>query len=308
MTRYYDELLTHPDRWSWSLGLEHESVAPASPLPTGRLDPAPPLDDACCAVGQFDSAHAAAHAADTLAGVCVGLTVILPGLPHAVGLDDRRQTQALDALRALGAGDPFITDSDTGYVHAIDVRADLGTSERALEIGRRLVVVPHPFGTGLRPPWAPGPPLTEAELQARLYLTALSQVDRVTHEYVDLAPHDNLESQVRQVWRRYVEQQRKFMRNYQRPATREEVDRWVERSKAFVEDFRRLLHPLMGGDPNGVNSPWIARYELLVDGPYICVGGLWFLRFASGFPTLVAWLQRLGIDSAMYAVYNFMRP
>lgn len=306
----YDDVLTNPDGWHWSLGMEHEPVEPVTQLLPGRVDgPPAPDNQVCCVVGQFETARAAADAANALAGLCVSNTVILPGLPDpgAEG-GNLKLGDAIDRLHSLGAGDAFVADADTGYMQHVDIRADCGSRERALEIGRQLVVVPSPFDRDLLPPWAPGNLPTEAQFRARLYIAALARVDRTTWEYIDRPPRDEAEVELHDIWQRYVAGHRELARTAKYPTTLEELRISVERATTFFDSHRRALAPFLGAAPQADRSLWAAGYQLRVDDNYLCLGNLWFVNFASGFPSVVAWLQRCNVERALYSIYNLMRP
>jgi len=304
----YDDVLTHPDGWDSALGLDHDPAEPTTELLPGRVDTVPAPDyGVCCAVGQFDSARAGAKAADAVSGVCVSRTVIVPGLPlPELESDNHRLTDALEQLRALGAKNPFIGDADTGYLQVVDIRADFGTHDRAIDIGRQLARVPSPFDRGLIPPWAPGNLLMDAQVRARLYLAALGRVDRTTREYIDRPPRDRLEHQLHELWRRYVDEQNDAVRNYLYPDRNEAIDASFERANARFNSYRDAFGPFLGAERQ--DSHWFADYQLRVEDRFLCLGHLWFVCFASAFPTCVAWLAGSGAERADYSLYNFMRP
>jgi hypothetical protein len=90
----HDDVLTKPDRWTWTFGLDHDPdpAEPSSVLLPGRVDAPPSSRNGSSAVGQFASQAEAAKAADALAGVCVSETVILPGQPYHLGDEAEQNT------------------------------------------------------------------------------------------------------------------------------------------------------------------------------------------------------------------------
>ena len=142
----HDDVLTNPDfppysSWSWTLGMEHDPEEPKSALLPARVDAPPSSVEGSTAVGQFASASAAAGAADTLDGICVAETVMLPGLPDPASPTREELAVVIDQLKAAGARKAFITDGDTGYMHSFDIRAQCESRDLALAIGRQMAPI-----------------------------------------------------------------------------------------------------------------------------------------------------------------------
>jgi hypothetical protein len=297
-----DDVLTNPIDWHWTLGMEHDPVEPQSDLLPGRVDPPASSLDGCSAVGQFESQSAAAAAADALSGICVAETVILPGLPYPYGAKADANVHlgaAIDQLTGAGARVAFITDADTGYMHSVDIRAHCETRDQALAIGRQMAPIWPPYRQGLIKPWAPGRKLTEDQVRARMYLASLM---RSEHQ-----PRDELESKIWRIWRAWHEDQPKALSLFLADAADSDPDARDELNAA-TEKRTAALQSILGVEAEEWGWPWYLHWQVLVENNDVCLSSVWCMRFATGFPALVRWLQEKEVRSATYSVYNLMRP
>jgi hypothetical protein len=297
----YDDVLTNPDfppysSWSWTLGMEHDPEEPKSALLPARVDGPPSSVEGSTAVGQFDSASAAATAADALAAICVADTVILPGQPDPASPGREKLASVIDQLKAAGAREAFITDADTGYMHAFDIRAQCDSRDLALTIGRQMApIVWAPWFRGLIRPWAPGRKLSENHVRARMYVASLWRRS-------DRPPRDELESKIWELWRAWQgDQQRAVSEHFAGAAVDDELT-------AALKKYPAVLHSLLGEEPEEPGMPWYVHWDILVDGNDVCLSSVWCVHFATGFPALVGWLNTSGVRSAKYSLYNLMRP
>lgn len=158
----HDDVLTNPDfppysSWSWTLGMEHDPEEPTSALLTARADAPPSSVEGSTAVGQFDSGSAAAAAANTLAGICVADTVILPGQPNPASPGREKLAVVIDQLRSAGDREAFIIDADTGYIHAFDIRAHCESRDPSSHLATDRKREASPLGLN-RPTQSSAPP------------------------------------------------------------------------------------------------------------------------------------------------------
>jgi hypothetical protein len=298
----HDDVLTDPVRgWTWSFGLDDDPAEPSSVLLPGRVDPPPPKRDGASAVGQFASQSAAATAADALAGICVAETVVIPGqpLPYGDGGDEDTLRAVIDQLIATGARDAFITDADTGYMHSIDIRAQCQDRDQALAIGRQMAPISPPFHEGLIKPWAPGRNLTEDQVRARMYVASLERSDR--------QPRDDLEAKIWAIWRAWREDQLRAANQYVADPTGLHVSA-VEDIRAAMQKHKAALDVFLGTEAEEWGSPWYLYWQVVVENNDLCLSSIWCMSIATGFPALVRWLNKSGVKSAKYSVYNRMRP
>jgi hypothetical protein len=297
----HDDVLTDPiGGWTWTLGMDHEPVEPSSVLLPGRVDAPALSSDGSSAVGQFPSQSTAAIAADTLTGICVAETVILPGQPYPWGDEADQVTlrAVIDQLIAAGARDAFITDADTGYTTMLDIRAQCQDRDQALAIGRQMVPISPPFDGGLVKPWAPGRTLTEDQVRARMYVASLERSDR--------QPRDELESKIWEIWRAWREDQARAASRLAE-ATGLQVNT-VDGITAAIQRRKAALDFVLGTEAEEWGSPWYLHWQALVENNELCLSSVWCMRIATGFPALVRWLNESGVSSAKYSVYNLMRP
>jgi len=281
--------------------MEDEPAEPSSTLLPGRVDAPASSRDGCSAVGQFESQSAAATAADALAGICVAETVILPGQPYPWDDEGDRDTvpAVIDRLMVAGARDAFITDADTGYMHAIDIRAHCEDRDQALAIGRQMVPISPPFHQGLIKPWAPGRKLTENQVRARMYVASLERSER--------PPQDELESKIWAIWRAWREDQLRAASQHLADPTAFQVSAVGDLSAA-MQKHKVDLEVFLGAEAEEWGSPWYLSWEVVVDNNDVCLPSVWCMHIATGLPALVRWLDSSGVKSATYSVYNRMRP
>ncbi len=293
-----DYVLTNPTDWTWTYGMEHDPVEPSSVLLPGRVD-APANDwEGSSAVGHFDTQPAAAAAANTLSGICVAKTVILPNKPFPWGGQADRDTleEVLNQLRAQGARDAFITDADTGYLNYFDIRAHCENRDQALAIGRQMApILWPPWLKGLIKPWAPGRRLSEEQVRARMYVASLWRGS-------DRQPRDELESKIWEIWRALQETEERAAGQY---AAGVAID---EEITSAVQKHNAALHALLGEEAEQWGLPWYIDWKVRVDNNDVCLSFVGCSHVAKGFPALVGWLKESGVRSAMYAVHNLIRP
>ena len=294
----YDDVLTEPIDWTWTLGDEHDPVEPSLVLLPGRVDPPASELGGSSAFGQFDSQREAATAADALSGICVGQTVILPNQPYPWGdeADQKTLRAVIDQLTASGARDAFITDADTGSLTYFDIRARCEHRDEALAIGRQMApIMWPPWLQGLIKPWAPGRRLTEEQVRARMYIAHLRRRS-------NRQPQDEFEWKIWDVWQAWQQDQEKAAAQLVAGAI---VDHQLE---IKVHTDEATLHAMLGEEPEEWGLPWHLHWQVLVDGKDVCLSSIWCQHAAAGFPALVTWLSDNGVQSAKYSVYNLRRP
>jgi hypothetical protein len=214
-------------------------------------------------------------------------------------------TAAIDQLIGAGAHAAFITNADTGYHHAVDIRAHCETREQALAIGRQMAPIPAQYQSGLIQPWAPGRKLNEDQVRARMYLASLVGRGGRADDVVAAAPRlpgDELESKIWQIVRGWYEDHERLVSlTGSDPVARGE-------SEAAFEKHMAAVRSLLGVEAEELDSRWYLHWDVLVENNDVCLSSVWCMTFAAGFPALVRWLRENGVRSANYAVYNLMRP
>jgi hypothetical protein len=293
-----DFVLTDPVDWTWTFGDDHQAVEPASVLLPGRVD-APAADwEGSSVLGQFDSQAAAAAAADSLSGICVAETVILPNQPWPYGGSPRREKlpAVIDAMTAAGAREAFVTDADTGRLTWFDVRVLCRDRDQALELGRRMgPIFWSPWFKGLVKPWAPGRTLSEEQIRSRMYIARLWRG-------LDRQARDERESKIRQIWRDWQEAQEKDLPHLLA------TGRLSDEVGVAGKKYEAALRSFMGEEPEEWGSPWYLSGTIRVEDHSVCLSWLWFEHVSTGFPALVRWLLNMGVQSAEYSIYNLSRP
>jgi len=205
----------------------------------------------------------------------------------------------IDRLAAAGARDAFITDTDTGYMHSIDIRAHCEDRDQALAIARQMVPISPPFHEGLIKPWAPGRKLTKTRWERACMSQASSAP--IGHREMSWSRRSGRSARME---RGPVESCKSVCGRPRWFASKCGGDIWaaMQKHKVALDVFSRDRVRGMGFTLVSGMAGSRREQRCLPCRPSV------YAHRRQDFLRLFRWLDESGVKSATYSLYNRMRP